>query len=204
MAYSDFKTLDKVTKSFQLEIEESGDLFADVPESAPSVLLQTLLDKQTPLALSIATEKARSELIIAPILVELWSLKHQQISLFSGVEFDVEPQQGLTGVCDYIISQSKEQLFIRAPVLMLVEAKNEDMKRGYAQCIAEMVAAQSFNVREGNPQKTVSGVVTTGNIWKFLRLEEKTVWIDRRDYYIEHIGKILGILQYLVSQVELT
>ena len=33
---------------------------------------------------------------------------------------------------------------------MLVEAKNEDMKSGYGQCVAEMVAAQKFNKREGD------------------------------------------------------
>jgi len=44
-------------------------------------------------------------------------------------------------------------------------------------------------------------VVTTGNIWKFLDLEGTTARIDARDYYIERLEKIMGILLYLVSPV---
>jgi hypothetical protein len=151
------------------------------------------------LALKVATEKARSEFIIAPILAELWLLTDQQVGLFSGVEFTIDPAQGLAGVCDYIITRSPEQYFIQAPVLMLVEAKNEDMKRGYAQCLAEMLGAQAFNVREGIEGEKIYGAVTTGSIWKFLELEGTTARIDARDYYIERVGKIMGILLHLTS-----
>jgi hypothetical protein len=197
MAYSDF-SLTTVQKQFHLTLQEIRDLYATVSEIIVSDFLQTTLDENVPLALAIHTEKARSELIITPVLVELRKLLDRQISLFSGVDFTVDPESGLNGVCDFIITRSSHQLFVSAPILMLVEAKNENMKAGLAQCIAEMVAAQRFNVTEGNANARVAGVVTTGSNWKFLQLEEAQVTIDQREYYIDQVGKILAVLRHLV------
>lgn len=199
MAYSDFTTLTAVQKKFDLIVDETRSLFANVPEIQISAHLQTTLQENVPLALAIATEKARSEMIIVPILVELRKLVHRQISLFSGVDFTVDEANGLNGVCDYIISRSPHQFALNAPILMLVEAKNEDMKRGLSQCLAEMVAAQLFNVREGNPTHLVYGVVTTGSNWRFLILQDRTVLIDLPEYFINETGKILAILLHCVA-----
>ena len=138
MAYSDFTTLTSAKKKLDLE-DETRDLFAQTPEFTISEALQNTLKENIPLALAIATEKARSEMIITPILLELRKATGYHISLFSGVNFTVDRKQGLKGVCDYIISRSPEQFAINAPVLMIVEAKNEDINGGLGQCIAEMV-----------------------------------------------------------------
>jgi hypothetical protein len=198
MAYSDF-TLAEVKHRFQLTIEEQADLFASVGEAPVTSFLAEALRENTPLALAINTEKARSELIIAPILVEVRKLVNHQISLFSGVDFTVNPGQGLNGVCDYIVSRSPEQLIITAPILMIFEAKNENIKGGLAQCIAAMVAARLFNEREGNDIPILYGAVTTGNIWKFLRLQSLTAQVDQREYYLNNLGEILGVLLNIVG-----
>ena len=57
-----------------------------------------------------------------------------------------------------------------------------------------MLAAQLFNELEGNEIKTISGAVTTGDIWKFLKLEGTEIFIDLNNYYIKELNKILGIL----------
>jgi hypothetical protein len=201
MAYSDF-TLAEVAKRFQLIIEEEQDLFSPVTIVPPSDFLRTALDENIPLALAIQTEKARSELIIAPILVEVRKLVDRQVSLFSGVDFTVDTARGLNGICDYIISRSKEQFFIRAPVIIIIEAKNENIKAGIAQCTAALVAAQVFNEREETGIHTVYGVVTTGNIWRFVKIENKTVSIDRVEYYIDRVGAILSILLRIVTSAQ--
>lgn len=198
MAYSDF-TLNDVKRAFDLTFHEQTDLFGNVPEIAIGDLLQTILAENTPLALAIHTEKARSELIIVPILVEVRRRMQRQISLFSGVDFTVAPQRGLSGVCDYILSASPEQLVVSAPVVMIVEAKNDNIKAGLAQCIAEMVAAQLFNEREGTGLTTIFGVVSTGSIWKFLKLEGSTVFIDMPEYYLESVDKILAVLLHMMQ-----
>lgn len=198
MAYSEF-TLNSAIKKFGLFIEETDDLFATAPEVEASAALSTLLDEYIPLALAIQTEKARSEFIIAPILAEVLRRTNWSISLFSGVDFVVDAANGLTGVCDFIISQSPVQLIIQAPVVTIVEAKNEDVKRGLGQCVATMVAAQKFNTREGHPKDILYGVVTTGSGWRFLQLQDSLITIDKTEYYIDQVGKILGILLYLVT-----
>jgi activator of 2-hydroxyglutaryl-CoA dehydratase len=78
--------------------------------------------------------------------------------------------------------------------MMLVEAKKEDILAGLGQCVAEMVAAQIFNEREGNEISVIYGTVTSGTNWKFLKLEGKVVEIDLVEYYLTDVNKILGIL----------
>ena len=193
MAYSDFK-LSNVSKIFELTITESSQLLADVPEIEASELLTTILKENIDLAVSINTEKARSEMIIAPILLEIRRKLNYQISLFSGIEFNVDPGKGLNGFCDFLMSNSQEQLFISSPILTVVEAKNDNLKAGLGQCIAEMVAAQLFNQQEGNEISIIYGAVTTGTVWQFLKLENKVVSIDLTEYFIRDIQKIIGIL----------
>ncbi len=193
MSYSDF-TLEKAQKIFNLTICENIDFFDKVSELNVSQLLAEILRYNTPLALAINTEKSRSEMIIAPILIELRKYFDSQISLFSGIDFNVDPEQGLNGVCDFLISRSISQLFIKAPVVTVVEAKKENLNAGLGQCVAEMIAAKLFNEREGNDIKIIYGSVTSGDRWKFLKLEGQIVEIDLTEYFINNVGKILGIL----------
>jgi hypothetical protein len=163
MAYSDFK-LNEMVKIFDLTIREISDLFITVPEVECSEHLMTTLHETVNLAVAINTEKARSEMIIAPVLLELRRQLKNRIGLFSGIDFTVDLNQGLNGICDFIISKNTEQLFISAPVVTVVEAKNENLKAAFGQCIAEAIAAQIFNQREGNELAAIYGVVTIGTI----------------------------------------
>jgi hypothetical protein len=198
MAYNDF-TLDMLKQQFDLRTDEQGDYFAQVAPVAISEWLRDHLSQYVPLALAVGTEKARSELLITPVLVETHRQLHYGFSFFSGVEFNVDMARGLRGVCDYLLSLSPEQLTVEAPVVVVVEAKNENMKQGINQCIAEMVAAQLFNQERHNVIETVYGVVTTGNVWKFLRLVGTVVYIDRMEYYIKEVERIVGILVAMIQ-----
>lgn len=199
MAYSDFKLIE-VIDSFGLVIHELSGLFANIQEQECSDLLSTILRENVDLAVAISTEKARSEMIISPILLEIRRKFNYEISFFSGVDFTVDSQRGLNGFCDFIFSLSSEQLLVRSPVIVLVESKNENLRSGLAQCIAEMVAAQLFNERGGNQIKAIYGAVTIGTIWQFLKLEGNVVSIDLSEYYIKDIKKILGILYSAIAQ----
>ncbi len=193
MAYSDF-TLTKVRETFQLVINEKRNLFKEVVGVKPSALLTTLLEEYIQLATAINTEKARSELLIAQILTEVRRHLNYQISLFSGTEFNVDSSQGLNGYCDFILCASEEQFDITAPVTIIVEAKDESLKSGLGQCIATMIGAKIFNQ---NAQKTIPkiyGSVTSGTTWRFLTVEDKIVYIDSIEYYINDVEKIIGIL----------
>ncbi|MCC5634996.1 hypothetical protein LC593_03840 [Nostoc sp. CHAB 5844] len=198
MLYSQF-SIETVETIFGITIKESVGIFADIPPIEYSDFLAQALKKYTPLALAIATEKSRSELILTPILVELKEQLQNQISLFSGREFNVSPEKGLSGFCDFIISKSPEQIIIKAPVVALVEAKNDNIQSGLGQCIAEMIAAQLFNQQKGNAIGTVYGSVTTGTNWKFMRLTGQVVEIDLNEYFLSDVGKILGILKSFIQ-----
>jgi hypothetical protein len=193
MAYSDF-TLAELKLRFQLTVDESSNLFAGTPEvDLPAVLSDTLA-RYLPLAVNVNTEKARSELVIAPVLVEFKLLHRDRVSLFSGIEFTVDEAAGLKGRCDYILSRSPEQLALTAPVCVLVEAKNENIVAGIPQALAEMVAAQKFNAQQKLPEEAVHGAVTTGVLWRFLRLEGTKASVDVVEYPIQSLRKIFGIL----------
>ncbi len=103
MPYSDF-TVKKVQETFQLRLHETSGLFVHLPPKEASPHLVETLAENIPLAVSINTEKARSELIIAPVLVELRKQHRHRVSLFSGVELTVDRERNLNGFCDFIIS----------------------------------------------------------------------------------------------------
>ena len=145
MAYSDF-TFKEVSRRFGLSNVER-DWYGNVPELPPSPTLQSLMSRYYSLARANSTEKARSEFLIAPVLAEIRFHLDDQVSLFSGIDFPAAPEQGLNGICDFLMSRSPEQQFLTAPIIAVVEAKNENLKTGIGQCIAEMVGATVFNER---------------------------------------------------------
>lgn len=199
MPYSDFD-LKKVKKELGVTLREKQNVFSDIKSIKISPVLEAILQENVPLARAINTEKARSELIIANILVELRKILEHNISLFSGIEFNVDKERGLNGFCDFIISLSREQLLLTSPVIAVVEAKNENIIGGLGQCIAEMVAASIFNQSEANDVNRLYGVVTTGTSWKFIKMEGLEVTIDLDEYLIENPGQIIGILLEMLSQ----
>ncbi len=198
MAYSDFTTIDKAVSAFNLSIIEQVHLFFDeAPTVEPSFILSETLNENLPLAIATGSEKARSEFIINPILVEIRKNFHRKIAIFSGETFDVDPSLGLNGVCDFLISGNPIQSKINLPVMVLVEAKKGDLKTGLGQCIAEMVAAQIFN--KSNITDIIHGVVTTGTQWRFLSLKDQEVFIDIAEYPLPPVNKILGILTFIIQ-----
>ena len=199
MAYSNF-TLETVQKTFQLDTVRSVGLFSEIEPVDPSAYLKMGLARKASLATAIGTEKARSEMIVADVLIELLEHFDRRISLFSGIDFNVDAEKGLTGVCDFLVSLSPEQFYLEAPVIILVEAKNLDLKLGLGQCVAEMIAAQCFNTEKGNDIRCIYGASTTGIEWQFLKLEEKHLHIDMTSYTIERCDKVLGILSSMVAQ----
>jgi len=199
MPYSQF-TIDKVKRDLKLTILEGIRFFPDT--IAPINLnsrLETIIENLS-WAIAVGTEKARSEVIINPVLLEVRRILNQEISVFSGEQFDVDIDAGLNGVCDFLVSRSSEQLTVEAPTIVVVEAKKADLKLGLGQCIAEMVAMQRFNEASGQPIKVVYGCITSGTQWRFLKLEAQVVTIDLNDYPLPPIEQILGFLVWMIKE----
>ncbi|MBT9310589.1 hypothetical protein [Leptothoe kymatousa] len=196
MPYSKF-SLQKVQQAFGLVVHEAIHFLPTIPTVAPDTLLTSTLADSLPLALAQGNEKARSEWIINPILTAVRRLANAKVSVFSGKEFNVDPSQELVGYVDFLIARSPRLLVLESPVIMMVEAKPENLNAGLGQCAAEMVAAQIFNQQ---PEKTVYGCVTNGELWKFLKLQGTDLTIDLEAYGLEPLERLLGILVYLACE----
>jgi len=198
MAYSDF-SLTKFKKEFGLT-EEKITLFPDANLIEPSEWLKTTLAISLRLALASSSEKARSEFIVAPLLLEMEMLNNQSFSIFSGERLDVLPEQGLNSECDFILGKNSFSSSLQAPIFCLVEAKKNDIKEGLGQCVAQMLGATLFNQNEGLEYPVVYGCVTTCEIWQFLKLADKTFYLDSQPYYINELAKLIGMLQAILDE----
>jgi hypothetical protein len=197
MSYSSF-TVKQVEKQFNLQIITDSFLPAISP-LAPNPNLAELLQRTASFAAILGTEKARSEFIIAPLLFELRELLDRQVGLFSGVDFTIDTPSGLNGVCDFLLTRSSSEVSIKAPVVVLIEAKKGELNGGWGQCMAEMVAAQRFNQADGQDIPCIYGSVTTGTQWQFLRLTGQQMWIDVTEYALMPLDRILGILKWMLE-----
>jgi hypothetical protein len=197
MAFPDFSS-PQVEQALGLTLTDA-DLFSQVPAIPVRPDFFTQVIEGANLASAINTEKARSEFVIAPVLFELRRLHAGRLGLFSGIELDADASRGLNGVRDFVITKSPRQHVVSAPLITIIEAKNDNLRSGLGQCIAAACAAQLLNQAAAAPVAAVYGAVTTGSAWKFLRLQGVEVALDLIEYHVDSLGKILGILSHVVE-----
>jgi hypothetical protein len=197
MAYNAF-TLELAKNQFSLTI--INERFCNsLPIAEPQLEFTIVFNDLLKLAEGARTEKAKSELLVTPILAQATKLSGGTVKLFSGEEFNVDPEKGLNGFCDFLFSRSANPYTIDAPVFMLVEAKRGEIEFGLGQCVAEMIAAQIYNQTQGQIIPIIYGCVTSGRLWQFLKLEGDKVTIDPDNYPLMPIHKVLGILKSILS-----
>jgi hypothetical protein len=204
MIYSEFN-LEKVKENFDIKVEKAN-LFTDVEELRISDFLQETLKRGFKQLL--LNEKIRSEVIIMPILLEMQAINNDSFSIFSGVALNADESKGLKGVCDFVLSQATEIETIEYPLFSIIEAKYNVIEGAYGQCIAQMLGCQLLNQQKKHPLRVIYGCITTGNVWKFMKLENNQVWIDRPQYFMDgsnfsQLGKILGILQTIINSTQI-
>ena len=197
MPYREF-TVKKLKQQFGLE-EKSSKLFEGVNGIAPSDWLNYTLSNS--LKIAFTSEKSRSEAIVTPILLETRIRNHDSFAIYSGARLDVNPELGLNGECDFILSKTIQSDEIQAPIFCLVEAKDNDIKLGIPQCVAQMLGAQLQNKNEEKIVPIIYGCVTTGEVWRFIKLEETTFWVDENRYYLDDLPHILAIIQLIVESL---
>ena len=201
MAYSDF-TLEQVIEQFELTVQERSPLLESEPVT-PSALLVQILERELPWAVAVGSEIARYSGIIAQVLLEVRALRDQQISVFAGKEFNVNPAQKLNGYCDFLVSLSPVQSVIQAPVAIVAEAKRGILEYGLGQCVAGMVAAQQFNAKHSLKIPVVYGSVTDGSKWKFVQLQGQQLTIDVTEYDLVPVERLLGLLMAMTVPLNL-
>ncbi|MCB1190834.1 MAG: hypothetical protein H7A23_07915 [Leptospiraceae bacterium] len=195
MAYSKY-TLEEVEQVFSLG-EKTESLFDNVQGISPTGwLLETLQKAQF---MPTKSEKARSELIITPILLTIAEMNKETITIFSGENLEADIEKGLNGECDYILSRNPKSFSLKAPIFGLVEAKQNIVENSMGQCAAQMLGAQIFNQKRGNNITKIYGCVSNGDVWQFLKLVQNELSIDTKKCYIDNLSELLGVLQYIIN-----
>jgi hypothetical protein len=188
--YGDF-SFDSLLAEFSLAVTQAP-LFTSVPRVEPTPWLRDALQKGRRVA--FFSEKSRSEFIVAPVLLTCQEMLQSSCCVYSGVRLDVDADKGLKGECDFILARTPPSPALRAPLLMVVEAKKNDIEEGLAPCAAQMIGARLFNEKHKEALTEIYGCVTTGEAWQFLRLAGQELVIDADRYYITEVSAVLGIL----------
>ncbi len=201
MAYNKYKKLAQLNKDFGVSnlMDKWLPLQLPTPKTISPLLIAALAEASDE---ALASEKAKSESIVVPIIKELKRSNPNSFSFFSGYQFEVDADLGLNGFCDYILSANIKQFEVTAPILCLVEAKDGEIEKGFAQCGAEMYAAKLFNEKENANKDIIFGCVTNAFSWCFLKLENNTLYIDPNyvPLTFDEPHKVLAVLQWILDE----
>ncbi|MFY7787003.1 MAG: hypothetical protein ACOVQA_03935 [Thermoflexibacteraceae bacterium] len=201
MAYNKFKRLEQLEQDFGIQnfiknwLPIHTQVFPDITDYLAVAMQEASRE-------ALTSEKAKSESVVVPILKELKRKNPNKFSYFSGLQFDVDKSKKLNGFCDFLLSLEAEKLEISAPVFCLIEAKDDEIDKGYAQCGAEMYAALLFNEKRGTPRKVIYGCVTNAFSWCFLKLEDKKLYIDTNYVPLSFTRphEVLAVLQWILDK----
>ena len=197
MAYKDFTTHD-LREKFGINGKQTT-LFRrdEVVSIPPSEWLQETLAIGEDL--KARSEKAKSEIIVMPILFELKRRNPDFFIIHSGDRLNVDSQKGLNGECDFLLARKTDSYDIDTPIISVVEAKKNDMELGVNQCAAQMYGAKLYNEKYGSPLDVIYGCVTTADNWKFLKLEDNLLITGKEVFYMNELDVILGIFQHIID-----
>ncbi len=196
MAYRDFK-IETLEQKFG--IREIGiQLFETkkVQRVEPSEKLK--MDLEDANIITLSTEKAVSERLVAPILAEIGK-RNDFIQIFSGEIIVGDKKQGLNGEIDFIFSRIPWTLKPKNPLLCVTESKLGLVDKGVDQAAAQMLGVRYFNQKHDYKDIAVHGVVTDGKSWRFLKLDGNNLFVDRTDYSTTDLSLLLGVLQEIMN-----
>jgi len=189
-------TLQDITNQFSITNRQVV-LFHDIqPVEASDSLKDALQNAEE---LPVRSEKARSELIVTPILIELRNRNEKFFTIYSGDTLNVDEEKGLKGECDFILAKDTGSFDLNLPIIQIVEAKKNDLEIGIPQCAAQMVGADLFNRKKGVELPAIYGCVTTGDNWQFMKLEGNEILIDLKKYYLGDVPELLGVFQSVIT-----
>ena len=194
MAYGDF-TLEEIEQKFGIK-NRTRRLFEPMLPIEPSEKLKEAL--QTAAELPVRSEKAKSETIVFPLLIELRNRNNKFFTIYSGENLNADEEKGLRGECDFILSRDIGSFSISYPIIQVVEAKKNDLDIGVPQCAAQLIGARIFNQKKGVALEKLFGCVTTGNEWLFMKLEQDLL-IDTRVYYLNEIDELVAVFQSIID-----
>jgi hypothetical protein len=198
MAFSSYKTISEVLKEFQVTYTESN--FIGEATFQISDYFRDDLELVMREGVVYNSEFAICENLIYPVLKEVWKLYTSKFTLWSHQSLNYD--QKLSGFPEYILARrsSLGKVVFDKPYFILVEAKQDNFEAGWAQCLAEMIAAQRLNEEF---QIVIFGIVSNGERWQFGKLESQLFSINTIYYSIQELDKLFGAVNYIFQQCEL-
>jgi hypothetical protein len=194
MGYSDY-TFEKIREKFGIDNRRANLSFEIIPQK-PSDILSEHLEFMT--TLNIRSEKARSEAIVFPILLDILKRNDHFFTIYSGDNLNVNDD--LRGECDFILAKDIQSYDVNYPIFQIVEAKKHDIEDlGIPQCAAQLIGAKYFNEKRGVTLDKIYGCATTGVLWQFLCLENNTIYVDRKQYATSNLPELLGVFQFIID-----
>jgi len=198
MAFSNYKTIGEVLKAFQVTYIESnfiGETEFNIPEYFREDLETVMRD-----GVVNNSEFAICENLIYPVLKEVWKRYRSKFILWSHQSLNYDEK--LSGFPEYILARKSSlgKVVFDKPYFILVEAKQDNFEAGWAQCLAEMIAAQKLN---GEVQITIFGIVSNGDAWQFGKLEGEGFTRNINHYFIQELDKLFAVVNFVFKQCEL-
>lgn len=198
MAFSNYRTIGAVIKEFHLTYTEAN----FVIETAFSISDYFLEDLQIMMREGVVdnSEFAVCENLVYPVLKEVWKTYRSKLLLWSHEALNCDTK--LSVFPEYILAKRSPQgkVVFDKPYLLLVEAKQDKFDEGWAQCLAEMVAAQRLN---DELQVTIFGIVSNGKDWEFGKLEGTVFTQSIERYFLEEIDRLFAAVNYVFQQCEI-
>jgi hypothetical protein len=194
MAFSNYQSISQVLEEYGIKYKDA--VFVVPTSMTPSVLFLDELRFNIENIDVYSSEGARTELIISPILREIYKKYVETLAFW--VQKPLNADLTLAGVPDYIFG-TKSPLGIKVlgtPLVLIVEAKKNDFEQGWGQCLAELVAAQKIN---GTTEKPVYGIVTDGLLWRIGKLTEKVFTQDTGKYTTDDTAELFGAIDFVLA-----
>ena len=197
MAFSNYKTIGAVIKEFQTIYTEAN-FVIETAFSVPDYFREDLQIMMTEGVVD-NSEFAVCENLIYPVLKEVWKCYRSKFVLWSHEALNCDTK--LSGFPEYILAKRSPlgKVVFDKPYLLLVEAKQDKFEEGWAQCIAEMIAAQRLN---DELQVIILGIVSNGKTWQFGKLEGNVFTKNITPYTIYELDKVFAAVNYVFQQCE--
>ncbi|EDN65750.1 conserved hypothetical protein [Beggiatoa sp. PS] len=196
--YRNYKAFE-LEKMFKIHLKNNEDLFSHFkPSDKDYTALQDDVKKMSSrLRLSkFDNEATRGSLLVSRILWE--SGKIYNLGVFFEPPVNLSPEETpdlphqLNGKYDGALSL--DEIDFASPIISIVEVKRSSLSDGLGQCIAEMYAT----LKEFKQDK-VYGIITDGDVWEFLLLENLVLSVDENNYHIRYVADIVDRIGYIAE-----
>lgn len=195
MPFTDYLSAADVARRFQIRFRRApfvAPVSTPIDEHFREELAFTL--REVPFD---GSESAACEALIYPILREVWRGYLEFLTLWS--HQPIAYSADLSGVPDYLVARRSPlgSLVLDQPYLLVVEAKKDDFTRGWAPCLAAMLAAQKLN---DTAEQNTLGITTNGQVWQFGELEGEAFTQDPRSFTLEDVDTLMAALHFAFAR----